>query len=111
MCSHILQILRNMQLLRTDFFTLTAFHAVTGFSEVGCETVIISALRCPVLCAELLLIGIVQGEISGDGDVVGTAIHTVRTAGTGNGNAAVDDGYGLLNPFQFFFIQWLKSCI
>ena len=95
----------DFDVLRAHFFALPAVDAVGGLAEGFGIIIVIYGFdaECRLVRHHgMLLPGVVQRKIIGDGNIFWTASHTVLAGCAGNGNRFVDDIDGFIYYMVFF---------
>ena len=92
MLCHVLEKIDDVQMLGAHALALAALHAVAGFAVPGGEVLVVGEVDGPALFRQILPhVLVVDGEVLGDADVLGTALGAVMAGGAGDGDLAVDD--------------------
>ena len=94
-------------MLGAAFFTLFTTNALGGFAMRLGVVVIVYALRRKA-SAQRLLFRVVQGKVFGNGNIFGTAFHSILTGGTRNGYSFVNNFNRFLHERSFILIQGLE---
>ena len=94
-------------MLRADRFALTAGDAVAGLAKDGGQVLIVLALGSPAFGGNLLLVGVVEGEVLGNRDVHRTSFGAVGAGGAGTRDVGVDDADNLVDDGVLFLGEGL----
>ena len=93
-------------MLRTVLLTLAAANTLGGGAVAFLyQSLIVLLLGSLIPC---LLHLVIEGEVPGDGNILGTSVHTVSAGGTGNGDCAADNVRYLPDNLLFLSILRLK---